>query len=238
MSVRRRNDGGYSLVELSVVIILIGILAVAVLGGVYIQKRYKLQEVVANVEEINRAVIIFKEKYQSYPGDFWNASAVLPGIVSIQNGDGDDVVERTDLNSETLFLWKHLVASGLIEGGYDAATHERDAGLMPGPLVESSFQVYHRNNGNGMILTAELAKASDANSSSTVQPSLGEADLSLMDPRDVYALDRHYDDGNPSSGKLIGGEGSDSAAGRCVTDPATYTLSNSTPACVVYFELE
>lgn len=229
---------GFTLIELAIVVVLIGVMIAGVVEGLKLQRQSRLQEVLSEVERIKRAVATFKDKYYGYPGDLWNASEYIQGISAAEDGDGDGIIERTDSNSESLFLWRHLEGAGLIEGKFDGSGHLRNEGLMPSAIPQGSYQVYHQTvQASDLMLMAKLARTFDSNSSGAVQPSLNEADLSLLEPRDVYALDQQVDDGEPGSGMIRATEGSD-ASGVCVQSVTVYKLSDTDINCVMYFVLE
>lgn len=71
-----RNQQGFSLVELSIVLVILGLLVGGVLGGQALIRASELRSVMAGRDTLVSAITIFKNKYNSFPGDLTNATAI------------------------------------------------------------------------------------------------------------------------------------------------------------------
>lgn len=133
MSVSKR---GFSLVELSIVLVILGLLTGGILAGQSLIRAAELRSVSTQYQQIISAVQGFRDKYMALPGDmrnatsFWGTAANCPGT-SAQgsttpatcNGDGDGMIEPTTTVSNEVFrLWQQLANAGLIEGQYSGVT--------------------------------------------------------------------------------------------------------------------
>ncbi len=123
----------FSLVELSIVLVILGLLAGGILSGQSLIRAAELRSVITDHDRIAAAVNTFKDKYFSLPGDmsnatkFWTAAAADYDTCiktastgkKTCDGNGDDTI----VYNESYRFWQHLANAGLIEGQYDGITH-------------------------------------------------------------------------------------------------------------------
>lgn len=119
------HQRGFSLVELSIVLVILGLLVGGVLSGRSLIHASELRAVTTERDKFTAAVYAFRDKYFQLPGDlsnayqFWgatcgtNTSTASTGC----NGDGGGTISLT--NGEAVNAWEHLARAGLIEGSYD-----------------------------------------------------------------------------------------------------------------------
>ncbi|GIK15194.1 MAG: hypothetical protein BroJett003_01580 [Planctomycetota bacterium] len=137
---------GFTLLELSVVLVIIGLVAGGILVGSELIALAELKSVMRQLESYNTAVNTFRVKYGGLPGDFVQAveyglgdagcptanpcpatptgSYDYAGCNGNGNGRLDDLGVGTDLAwcPENLNFWHHLSRASLIEGSYDGKT--------------------------------------------------------------------------------------------------------------------
>lgn len=125
---------GFTLIELAVVLVIIGLLAGGILVGRDLINAGDVRSQISQIEKYQRAVNTFKVKYQSLPGDLDAATASQFGFVArgqyAGQGDGNGVIEGVQANSagqnygycmtqgETVTFWVDLSYAKLIEGEY------------------------------------------------------------------------------------------------------------------------
>lgn len=132
----KRN--GFSLVELSIVLVILGLLTGGILGGQALIRAAELRSVTTEYQRWVTATQTFRDKYFALPGDminatrFWGALDGNNGIASdcrgesntllTCNGDGNGLIEgyttAATLTHENFLIWQHLANAGLIEGTY------------------------------------------------------------------------------------------------------------------------
>jgi prepilin-type N-terminal cleavage/methylation domain-containing protein len=91
-----RAQAGFTLVELAIVMIIIGLLIAGVLKGQQLIGNAKVTAQVAQVKSIDAATSTFKDMYAALPGDISNASTRLPNCGAAPcatNGNGDGSVQ-------------------------------------------------------------------------------------------------------------------------------------------------
>lgn len=130
------SQNGFSLVELSIVLVILGLLTGGILGGQELIRAAELRAAPTELNKYRTAVYTFRDKYFALPGDmpnavrFWTPAAggTADGMDSACtsldhtspstgtetcNGNGNNQIE---LGSEMLRFWQHLGNAGLIEG--------------------------------------------------------------------------------------------------------------------------
>lgn len=131
----RRNSAlrGFSLVELSVVLIILGLLVGGILGGRSLIKAAELRVVIREAEEYRLALNNFLLRYDQLPGDFDQATDFFgvahadpdtcksmdkSNMAGTCNGNGDGAVggQSIALRPEHYLFWHHLQKAGLIGG--------------------------------------------------------------------------------------------------------------------------
>jgi prepilin-type N-terminal cleavage/methylation domain-containing protein len=135
---------GFSLIELSIVLVILGLLTGGILAGKSLIRASELRAVSTEYSRWNTAVFAFRDKYFALPGDManaqavWGAAANCPGTAAqgsttatTCNGNGNGMLEcvgptgsgtlcinATGVGSEWFRFWQHLANAGLIEGTF------------------------------------------------------------------------------------------------------------------------
>ncbi len=137
------RNAGFSLVQMSMVLVIIGLVIGGVIVGKELIKSSKLRSVISDIEKFNAAANAFQNKYNCIPGDCKNASdyfglfatcASSSATNNTCNGDGDGQVKlqspaaNFSTNDESVLFWQHLSLSGLLAGKYSGV-------LGSGPYV-------------------------------------------------------------------------------------------------------
>jgi prepilin-type N-terminal cleavage/methylation domain-containing protein len=108
----KTSQDGFTLVEIAIVMVIIGLLIGGVLKGQAMIQNAKVKRVAKQADEMRAAVMSFYDKYGMYPGDE-NIDAIPPGIDTEGNGSGQ-------INAAEQFeVFRDLQLSGLISGDYD-----------------------------------------------------------------------------------------------------------------------
>ena len=133
-----KEINAFSLVELSIVLVILGLLTGGILAGQNLIRASELRAVITEFQNYNTAVNTFRDKYFALPGDMRNATAfwgdqatgtescsdgsVPDGTPGTCNGDGNGNITSAAGVIEYLRFWQHLSLSGLIEGSYTGYT--------------------------------------------------------------------------------------------------------------------
>lgn len=130
---------GFSLVELSIVLVILGLLTGGILAGQSLIRASELRAVSTEFNRFQTAAMAFRDKYADIPGDMatatkffgrmttdsaclYSAGTAVDAARGVCNGTGSGGIDTTfggtgSIDEPSQF-WRHLAAAGLIEGSY------------------------------------------------------------------------------------------------------------------------
>ncbi len=109
-----RLGGGFTLVEISIVLVVIGLVIGGIMTGRTLIRAAEIKSIGTDIEKFESARMVFRDKYNCIPGDCSSASSIAIG----NNGNGDGYVGHYSTGSEHWNFWAHLGNAGLIAGAY------------------------------------------------------------------------------------------------------------------------
>ena len=86
------SQQGFTLIELSIVLVIIGLIVGGVLVGRDMIQAATIRAQVAQIEKYNAAVNTFRLKYNGLPGDMLPAVAATFGMFTLNNPNGSEAV--------------------------------------------------------------------------------------------------------------------------------------------------
>ena len=90
----RKSERGFTLVELAIVMIIIGLLIGGILKGQELIANAQVGATVAQVKALDAATTTFRDKYNALPGDMNNVATRLANCAGCTDGDGDGRIEN------------------------------------------------------------------------------------------------------------------------------------------------
>lgn len=232
---RRHAQSAFSLVELSIVLVILGLLVGGILSGQALIKGAALRSVISDHDKAVIAIRTFKDKYQCLPGDCPNIASYFPGEV---NGNGD--YQLYEYSDERCTFWHQLGRASLLEG---KSAVDCDGGYLSagnsGPALRFGNNSYFTISYIGDVTTLNplVTFASYGNAIQTFTTCLnmqwcGGAPFT---PTEAYSLDMKLDDGNPNTGKVRATINNE----YCFPDPAWgyggYKVQDPDPRCYLVF---
>jgi len=190
---------GFTLIELSIVLIIIGLVTASVLVGKDLIYASQIRKQISQIQGYELAAQAFKTKYNCLPGDCSNASSLGLG----NNGDGNGEIY------EDVFFWQHLSAANMIE--FKTTVLGGVPGISTPPPVFKGVGVSADNGSTGGVsVFPHSARQSvddyfDGSSGHALAITLAtdnHADRGVYYPRDAQAMDAKIDDGYAASGKV------------------------------------
>lgn len=248
----------FSLVELSIVLVILGLLVGGVLSGQALIRAAELRSLSTELGRYTTAVNVFRDKYFALPGDMTNATSfwgkdvaacnsqsgagTSPGTC---NGDGDGSFSGAGAPSSTgedWQSWKQLALAGLIEGTFSGLSgpSDRQQDLTgtnsPKSRVSGGGWGFHnRSNfgGDGGYLRYDYGNFLVVGSTSC---SSCYSDGKLLRPEEAWNLDTKLDDGVPGSGRIVALNWSTCTTSTTSSDLlGSYKLSEKAISCSLTF---
>ena len=247
---------GFTLVELSIVLVILGLLVGGVLTGQSLIRAAELRSVTTQFNNYVTAANTFRDKYFAIPGDmtnatsFWGTAHATPATcvttvgtgTQTCNGNGDGQIFPSTGSHETYRFWQHLVNAGLIEGNYTgvqgggmwySTTANSPAGKISGTLW---FAHYWAPQSSGSSVFDGIYNNFLLFGAAVVgdYPYGG-----ALKPEEAWNIDTKTDDGKPATGRLVvntnGNFAACTDASASSTLTANYLLSATGKTCALMF---
>jgi prepilin-type N-terminal cleavage/methylation domain-containing protein len=232
----------FTLVELAIVIVIIGLLVGGVLQGQELIKQAKWRSAMKEIEGYRGAMATFFGKYNCVPGDcphgfrFFGTNCGSNSTVTNTadnmgcNGSGD----KTLTNAEGQLLWRHLSLGNMIKGSFTQGYANVVATNVHIPPISISDNVgvsafFSQGNpdsstacgfeyceGHGSIRGGIIGR-NVFGIGNTTQSTGGIARGAFMTPMEAYEFDVKFDDGVYNTGSISGHPGglSETVFGSC-----------------------
>jgi prepilin-type N-terminal cleavage/methylation domain-containing protein len=183
-----RKQSGFTLVEIAIVLVIIGLLLGGILKGQELIQNARVRNVADQQNAIKAAYYAFQDRYRALPGDYRDAAANIPNVVAhVATTNGNAQIEAT----ESVYAWYHLTNAGFISCSECSAdplnAPTPNAGNSPvnafGGVMSIVFDSLYNDGVLGTGTNANNLKSGN------------------QIPANVLAeVDRKIDDGNPRTG--------------------------------------
>ena len=233
MQLKLSTQSGFTLVELAIALMVIGLLITGVLKGIELVSNARIIQTAKQIQDIRTSVVAFESMYGALPGDILNPTRKLPSCTTDPcqlTGDNNRRIDFTTDGHEPMNFWAHLAVTGLVKGtdvGSSTQTNYtyRRFTLSPRPPLNATYfydtRYYLLNNkySNRMVIFG---------GNSTTGP------LNVVTPNEASQLDRKTDDGAPNTGDIMSLNGT----GTCITGSNTYVETDTDSTCIFYIDAE
>lgn len=124
----KQKQQGFTLVEIAIVLVIIGLLLGGILKGQEMITQAKIKNVIADMSGVSAAMYGYQDRYRALPGDDKNALTRWTSGTGTASGDGNGVITgvyTVDVTAagtgvvmanEAGFFWHHLRLAGFISG--------------------------------------------------------------------------------------------------------------------------
>ena len=241
------KNRGFTLIELSIVIVIIGIIVGGVVLGSKVIDRARLAKVSSELSQIKQAYMMFDDTYVSVPGDYSGTTesatscadataANAFAAATVCSGDGDGKIEGTFSTSaactytsagdcEFKFAMNHLVYEDFLPASFSRRTESLDKGKLPKSFGNLTWHlIYYTGDANSNISTA--------NPKHIIRLDAMGASIAELSQQRAFEIDQKIDDGKATSGML----GNHSVAG-CVSS-GDYATSAAAAHCPLAYSLD
>jgi prepilin-type N-terminal cleavage/methylation domain-containing protein len=140
-----RKQGGFTLIEIAIVLVIIGLLLGGVLKGQELITSARVRNLISQQDGIKAAYFGFLDRYRALPGDYSQAQANIPGCSACAQGDNNGQIAGTSGNptgvsnaaiNEYIAVWEHLSKSGFINGSYTFNASETPTSAPTNPYAQ------------------------------------------------------------------------------------------------------
>lgn len=241
---------GFTLIELAIVLVIVGLLLAGVLVGQDLINAARIRGVITDIERYNAAATTFQTKYDGLPGDLINTRAFKFGFNTARNdaarngtanhGDGDGKIKGCSLawganalGCETVLFWADLGNAHLInfKSGLTSITATNQIGRAPFQVVDDNIAPKARiqeqlsvmvfNSDDGQNKFAIGHFYTDSGGGVYNTIAGNWSTAKGLTPMQAEAMDRKMDDGEPLTGSVH-------TLGATLSEATDTTLGNAT----------
>jgi prepilin-type N-terminal cleavage/methylation domain-containing protein len=185
-------ESGFTLVEIAIVLVIIGLLLGGILKGQEMITQAKIKNIINDFNGVTAAVNSYQDRYRAMPGDDLTATTRWGAGVVSGNGDGiigvapgptsctyNNVLKAVPVaGQECNIFWWHLRLAGFVPGAVTGVA----AGLQPPNATNGIIGVQQ----GGLGFTSNIVCSSN------------------LPDKIAVAVDTQMDDGTPAAGELRG----------------------------------
>jgi prepilin-type N-terminal cleavage/methylation domain-containing protein len=182
-----RRQTGFTLIEIAIVLVIIGLLLGGVLKGQELITSARVRNLISQQDGIKAAYFGFLDRFRSLPGDYSLASTNIANVLAAANGNGNGQIQSVlggGTIDEHIAVWDHLSHAGFINGSYTYALLPETPATAPANPYVRYIQVINDNAyGTGAPALRHNIKTGN------------------QIPSEILSeIDRKIDDGNPVGG--------------------------------------
>jgi prepilin-type N-terminal cleavage/methylation domain-containing protein len=182
-----RRQGGFTLIEIAIVLVIIGLLLGGVLKGQELITSARVRNIISQQDGVKAAYFGFLDRFRALPGDYSLASTNIANVAAGANGNGNGQIRSVaagDAIDEYIAVWDHLSKAGFINGSFTYAALPETPGTAPTSPYARYIQVIYDNvyGAGGGALRHNIKTGNGI-------------------PSELLSeIDRKIDDGNPVTG--------------------------------------
>jgi prepilin-type N-terminal cleavage/methylation domain-containing protein len=217
----RQRHKGFTLVEIAIVLVIIGLLLGGILKGQELINSARVRNLADTTSGVQAAYFGFIDRYRRVPGDWQRtaAAAAIGGTIN-SGGNSNGRLDNSANWNEPNAVWEHMSKAGFVSGSYQGpGNQEPDTQNGAGPF----------NPFNAAIV---MARSNNYLDNTGTPPERRHLIIGRGTPVDIAReLDTKIDDSDPETGNLRSAEDTPGPLGAgssawaasetaCVTNPA------------------
>ncbi|GLW60999.1 prepilin-type N-terminal cleavage/methylation domain-containing protein [Hydrogenophilus thermoluteolus] len=213
----KRAQSGFTLVEIAIVLVIIGLLLGGVLKGQELIENAKVKNAINDINAIKTAYYSYQDRYKRLPGDDGNLAAL-----QARGGTWANVTQGGDNNGVIA-----VTAAQTFNGGGENDNffqHLRAAGFLTGDATVAGAAALPRNSFGGLIGITNAAVL--GYNQATLMVCLGN-----VPGKAAAAIDSQIDDGVANTGSVRATQGANNtapgAAATAYSEDQSYTVCST-----------
>lgn len=251
-----RDQRGFTLIEMSIVLVIIGLIVGGILKGQEVIESARQKNTAAMVDQIKAAHNTFVDRYRSLPGDFDEGTTKIAAVVA--NGDrngfigsagglaaasGAGIAAVNGSTGEFYGYFQGLVAGGLFGGGQVGASSGAtvfSGGSTPSPLPATPW------SNTGFTVTSGIHQGDAANVSTVLSTTwlrlqgtplaMTASTTGALTIASAYQMDQKFDDGVAALGRIRNtGVGASGCGGPAAASIYTVAATTNARECDLIF---
>ncbi len=189
ISSKNSTEAGFTLVEIAIVLVIIGLLLGGILKGQEMITQARIKNIVNDFNGVTVAVTSYQDRYRAIPGDDLNATARWT-VQNPASGNGNGAIAglynalpgatAPSSAAESNLFWQHLRIAGFVPG----LTTGAGSGSQPLNAAGGMIGVESGTAGSGLGFTSLIICFSN------------------LPEKVASAVDTQMDDSNPASGQI------------------------------------
>ncbi len=237
---------GFTLIELSIVLVIIGLIVGGVLVGQDLIRAAEIRATVGQIEKYNSSVNTFRTKYNGIPGDLSSDGANAFGFIaragSAGRGDNNGLIDGINAGApltqvftqESGFFWDDLTRANLVDGQFTSAADAASPAAITAAGVPTQFPEARIARGNRIhvgstgglnyYLLTGITSTTALNGNITLTTNLT--------PIELFNMDNKLDDGLPQTG-IVQARGTSASTTTPMSDVTTASATATIGYCDV-----
>lgn len=230
LAFQRQKQAGFTLVELSIVLVIVALIVGGVLYGRDLIRTAEMQSIISEMQSFKTAINNFENQYLGLPGDIYNATDFWS---TTANGNADGIITTA---TEGFLAWEQLSLADMVNGTFDGTATVCTLGTNApaSKFVPAGYYMGNTSDALDTGITGNFIGFGAERSGTT-------CDNAVIRAEDAFYIDEKMDDGVASTGNVLTNYGLDKTNADCISGTSgthDYDLSDPESNCRIYFMLQ